>query len=249
MAPVFTTGSIQKDSPSNHRMSQMADFSGLLSTLSDELRQPLSIAIQLSQLLQRQYSGSLSPKQMALVENILEQNRYVLNRVDTCLQVAQLETTQSPLFVSHIDLKQVLPDIVTNVQTMLEDQAVVFNLTWEMEQTDVMCDRNHLYQLLMEVLHQITQAVSIASAYNLRIVGHSKSWSLRILLPATYPIEHLRRLKTSQIDDQLHDSPICTLEIAVIRALLSTLEGSILVQDDKSEKFVQLTLPRTLCNH
>lgn len=249
MAPVFATSSIQKDIPSNHRMSQMADFSSLLSTLSDELRQPLSIAIQSSQLLQRQYSGSLSPKQMALVESILEQNRYVLNRVDTCLQVAQLETAQSPLFLSPIDLKQVIPEIVTNVQTMLEDNTVVFDLTWEIEQTDVMCDLNHLYQLLTEVLHQITQAVSIASAYTLKIVGHSKSWCLRILLPATYPIENLRWLQTPQIDDQRHSSPICTLEIAVIRALLSTLEGSLLVQNDTSERFVQLTLPRTLCSH
>ena len=249
MAPFFATGSIQKDSPSDYRMSQMADFSGLLSTLSDELRQPLSIAIQSSQLLQRQYSGSLSPKQMALVENILEQNRYVLNRVDTCLQVAQLETTQNPLFLSPIDLKQVIPDVLTNVRTMSEDQTVVFNLTWEMEQTDVICDRNHLYQLLTKVLHQITQAVSIASAYKLKIVDHSKSWCLRILLPATYPIENLRWLQTPQRDDKQYNSPICTLEVAVIRALLSTLEGSLLVQDDTSERFVQLTLPRTLCSH
>ncbi len=247
MAPVFATASIEKDSSSSQKALHMADLSGLLSILSDELRQPLSIAIQLSQLLQRQYSGSLSPKQMALVENILEQNRYLLNRVDTCLQVAQLETTQSPLFLSHIALKQLLPDIVTNVQTMLEEQAVVFNLTWEMEQTDVICERNHLYQLLTKVLHQITQPVSIANAYTARVVGHSKSWSLCILLPATYPIEHLCLLQTLQIDSQLHDSHSFTLELAAIRALLTTLEGSILVQGDESERFVQLTLPRTIC--
>ena len=58
MAPVFTTASIGKDSSSSQKAFQMADLSNLLSTLSDELRQPLSIAIQLSQLLQHQYSGS-----------------------------------------------------------------------------------------------------------------------------------------------------------------------------------------------
>ncbi len=241
MASVLATSSIEKESPSDDRTLQQADLSGLLSTLSDELRQPLSIAIQLSQLLQRQYSGSLSPKQMALVETILQQNKYLLNRVDTCLQVAQLETTKQSLFLSPIDLKQLLPEVVSKVRSKLESQSNLFFINWRMERMDVVCDRNYLDQLLTKLLLQIPQLSP--GTYPLMVLEQTHSWSLRILLPAAYPIDQLPLLEISETDNP------CTLELAAIKALLTTLAGSILVQADGSARFVQLTLPKTLCIH
>lgn len=224
----------------------MDNIAALLSTLSHELRHPVSMAIQLSQLLQQEYCGELAPQQAAIVERILQQNRYLLARLDTCLEIAQLETGQLGLFPVCINLEQLLPGILLQVKSSAFNGVPTFILTWEIEDTKVVCDRVHLHQFLASFLHQVVKPMP-SGTFNLKITDLPCHWSLSILLPAKYPQQQLTFFQDFQASgltlQHLANGP--ALELALVNALARKMDGTIQFQHGAEQSdSIQVTLPK-----
>lgn len=90
--------------------------SDFLSNTSHELRTPLNAVIGFSEVLQDQLSGSLNPKQLEYISDILENGRYLLNLINTILDLAMVESGRTELLYSRISVSDILKSCLSKHQ-------------------------------------------------------------------------------------------------------------------------------------
>ncbi|AKB85212.1 PAS domain-containing sensor histidine kinase [Methanococcoides methylutens] len=89
--------------------------SELLSTMSHEMRTPLTIIIGYSDLLDMQEIGTLNQKQASCVENVLESSHHLLSLINDTLDLSKAEAHKMELNIEEF----FIPDVIDDVKTAL----------------------------------------------------------------------------------------------------------------------------------
>ncbi len=98
--------------------------SEFLTTVTHELRTPLSSIIGYSEMLEGEYGGPLSEKQTKYTHNILSSSQHLLSLVDDLLDVASMDTGNITISPTIVDLAPIIEDLKTAFTKMASDKQV-----------------------------------------------------------------------------------------------------------------------------
>jgi two-component system sensor histidine kinase/response regulator len=128
--------------------------SEFLGNMSHELRTPLNAIIGFSEMLQKQYYGPLTGKQLEYVTDIAESAEYLYSLINDMLDLTKIEAGKMEQVLSPVYLKGPLEYSLV----MIREQATKHNLrlelllTPEIEELTLMADERKLKQILFNLL-------------------------------------------------------------------------------------------------
>lgn len=123
-----------------------------LATMSHELRTPLNAILGLSQILQQQIFGSLTPKQAEYVSHIHSSGEHLLLLINDILDLAKVDAGRETLTLAAV----ILPDLCRYCLTLVQEQAFDrgLQLTCDIAPEIDLCfaDERRLKQMLLNLL-------------------------------------------------------------------------------------------------
>lgn len=126
--------------------------SEFLATMSHELRTPLNAILGLSQILQREIFGALTPKQLEYINHIHSSGEHLLMLINDILDLAKVESGRETL----IPTKIMIPDLCKYCLSLVHEQAFqkALSLNYEIDANAQFCiaDERRLKQMLLNLL-------------------------------------------------------------------------------------------------
>ena len=125
--------------------------SAFLASMSHELRTPLNSIAGFTELLARQTTGPLTPKQERFIRNIQMSSEHLLVLINDILDLTKIEGGNTSLNGSNIDLKPAVEEVLTAVRPLMEMKKLLFQSEIEAGLT-VWADRVRLKQIIFNLL-------------------------------------------------------------------------------------------------
>lgn len=207
--------------------------SEFLATMSHELRTPLNAILGLSQILQQEIFGSLSPKQLDYINHIHSSGEHLLMLINDILDLAKVESGRETLSLTSL----IVPDLCNYCLALVRQQASEqgLQLLSEIDPVVQICiaDERRLKQMLLNLLSnaiKFTPSGTVTLAVKKELAGISFSVTDTGI---GIPHEKLSLLfqPFSQLDSQLSRRyPGTGLGLALSRKLAHLHGGDITVQ-------------------
>ena len=119
-----------------------------LSTVTHELRTPMSVILGYSQLIVEGALGEPGDMICHASNKVLEQANHLLRLINTILDITQMEGADAHIDHSPVDLKMLLSEAATNIASHLEGKSVVLQCDFDRDLPTVLSDRERLKQIL-----------------------------------------------------------------------------------------------------
>ncbi|PZV14604.1 MAG: hypothetical protein DCF22_08660 [Leptolyngbya sp.] len=203
-----------------------------LATMSHELRTPLNAVLGLSQILQREIFGSLSPKQLEYINHIHNSGEHLLTLINDILDLAKVEAGRETLIPTVLAAH----DLCHYCLTMVQEQATLqgLQLISQLDDDAKFCtaDERRLKQMLLNLL---SNAVKFTPAGTVSLIVHKQPQGISFTVADTgigIPADKLNLLfqPFSQLDSQLTRNYAGTgLGLALTRKLARLHGGDISV--------------------
>lgn len=126
--------------------------SQFVANMSHELRTPLNAIIGFAQVLQKQYYGPLTEKQLGYVNYILSSGHYLLDLINDILDLSKIEAGKMDLDLSTFSLKQVLENGLLMVKEKALKHRLELSLEVDPEISAVTADEKKLKQIVYNLL-------------------------------------------------------------------------------------------------
>ncbi len=126
--------------------------SEFLATMSHELRTPLNAILGLSQILQQEIFGSLSPKQLDYINHIHSSGEHLLMLINDILDLAKVEAGRETLNLTKLVVSDLCKYCLALVQQQANEQGL--QLLSEIDPAAQVCiaDERRLKQMLLNLL-------------------------------------------------------------------------------------------------
>ncbi|NJL02948.1 MAG: GAF domain-containing sensor histidine kinase [Spirulinaceae cyanobacterium SM2_1_0] len=126
--------------------------SELLSTMSHELRAPLTGILGFARMLHEQIYGKLNEKQMQYVGAIASSGEYLRSLIDDLLDLSRIEAQREEIYPEPLVLEEVCLAVLGMVQSQAELKGLDLCLDLAPEVTTCKADRRRLQQILINLL-------------------------------------------------------------------------------------------------
>ena len=124
---------------------------GFLAGLSHELRGPLGVILNASEILRDELMGPLTEQQKEMMTMVLSNGEHLLELLNDVLDYARVEAGKVAPQKTRIAVAEIIRELskVVQVQAQAKKQKVTVNIDFE---GDILCDRRHFRQVLINLL-------------------------------------------------------------------------------------------------
>jgi len=126
--------------------------SNFLTNMSHELRTPLNAVIGFSQLLEREYSGPVNPKQKELLRDIRESGEHLHELISDILDFSKIEAGKYTPNFSYVDIASQIDSSIKLVGGRAHDADVQISVELPAEMTPLKADERIFRQMLINLL-------------------------------------------------------------------------------------------------
>lgn len=129
----------------------------LISQLTQEMRNPLTTIIGMSNMLSREVYGSLTPKQREYASIIRNSSQLLLKAANEAIELSALDACMQPLQPVSVDVDMIGQKVRQALLPVIETRAQEVMLTVEPGSRLWTLDRNILHQMLYHLIFSILQ--------------------------------------------------------------------------------------------
>ena len=122
-----------------------------VSCLTHDLRTPLVAANRMLDLMAKEAFGSVSPEQEEAIANIVSSNDNMLEMLNTLLETHHYELGQKALSFIPIDIKQLIKDVVRELQPLAEEKGIDLDTNIE-DASEIKGDRLELRRVITNLV-------------------------------------------------------------------------------------------------
>ncbi len=125
--------------------------SQFLATMSHELRTPMNSIIGFSQLLLRRQS-SLTPKQIDMMQRILNNGKNLLILIDEILDLSKIEAGRLDLKIEAFDLVNLVSSTIEELRCLADEKKLALQVNIDLQNPNTTNDSFRLRQILVNLL-------------------------------------------------------------------------------------------------
>lgn len=207
--------------------------SQFLATMSHELRTPMNSIIGFSQLLLRRQS-SLTPKQVDMMERILNNGKNLLVLIDEILDLSKIEAGRLDLKIEAFDLVNLVNSTIEELRCLADEKRLALQVNIDIKNPNAINDSFRLRQILVNLLSnaikftdQGTVEVKVKEAESDQLVFIVKDTGIGI---SPDDLEHIFE-EFHQVDQSLTKKyPGTGLGLAISKSLVKLMNGNITVE-------------------
>jgi len=140
-------------SRANQRLSHMATLKDqFLANMSHELRTPLNAVLGLSEALQEEVYGPITPKQRESLQTIFQSGEHLLDLINDILDLSKIEADKMELHLENISIKEICNQVIPLVksQANAKEQRLHFSCLGNVDIIQV--DPRRMKQILINLL-------------------------------------------------------------------------------------------------
>ncbi|WP_445768260.1 ATP-binding protein [Rheinheimera sp.] len=204
-----------------------------ISTVSFELRTPISAITGAIGLLMSGAGGNVSAAQLRILQLAKSNGQQLLTLLNDLLQIEHIasDTLALQLQLQPVTLYLLLQQCVKQCHLLHPDAALQLSCDDDLQQAQVLADDNKLQQVINHLLHNAVRFSTSDAAIQLSLSRHGNQ--LRIMVQDhgcgvddnNVPLLFSRYRQTDNLDNPLHNST--GLGLAVSRSLISQMHGNI----------------------
>lgn len=207
--------------------------SQFLATMSHELRTPMNSIIGFSQLLLRR-QGSLEPKQIDMMQRILNNGKNLLVLIDEILDLSKIEAGRLDLKIEAFDLVALITSTIEELRCLADEKKLVLQVNIDLKNPNTINDSIRLRQILVNLLsnaikftEQGTVEVKVQEAEPDQLIFTVKDTGIGI---APDDLKHIFE-EFHQVDQSLTKKyPGTGLGLAISKSLVKLMNGDITVE-------------------
>lgn len=224
--------------------------SQFLATMSHELRTPMNSIIGFSQLLLRRQS-SLTPKQIDMMQRILNNGKNLLTLIDEILDLSKIEAGRLDLKIETFDLVTLVNSTIEELRCLADEKKISLQVNINLKNPNTINDSFRLRQILVNLLsnaikftEQGTVEVKVNEAEPDQIIFLVKDTGIGI---APDDLKHIFE-EFHQVDQSLTKKyPGTGLGLAITKSLVKLMKGNISVESQLGQgSTFRLELSRTV---
>ena len=126
--------------------------SQFIATMSHELRTPMNAIIGFSQLLLRQRSFSLVPKQEEMVERILNNGQHLLQLINDILDLSKIDAERLELKPGNFDLITLVEATIEELRSLAQQKHLILEFHRQIASFPIFNDCSRLRQILVNLI-------------------------------------------------------------------------------------------------
>lgn len=126
--------------------------SEFLATMSHELRTPLNAVLGLSQILQREIFGNLTPKQLEYINHIHSSGEHLLMLINDILDLAKVESGRESVHPSRLSIHEICHNCLALVREQAIEQGLQLRSAIDPNAQYCFADERRLKQMLLNLL-------------------------------------------------------------------------------------------------
>jgi signal transduction histidine kinase len=145
---------IQRSLEERNQALQAADRikTEFLTNVSYELRSPLTSIIGITEILQREYFGTLNDKQREHLYNIASASKYLMNLINDILDLASIEAGYIKLDTSQFSIQNLISTLVPQIKLRTAEQQINFIVECDEEVGYMIGDANRIKQVIQKLI-------------------------------------------------------------------------------------------------
>ena len=225
--------------------------SEFMSTASHELKIPMTSIKGYAKLLQMGAAGPLSDKQADFLEiistNVDRMNLLVSNLLD----VSRIESGRIRLEVTHVQMEQVIGDVLSSVQNQVEKKNLTLQLEIAPDLPEIQADKNRMIQIMTNLISNACKYTPAAGQITVSAVPYQgEIEGIEVIVADTgYGISELDQAQLftnffRSNDENIRTEPGTGLGLSITKRLIESHGGRLNVQSElgQGSSFV-FTLP------
>ncbi|MBU1318779.1 MAG: response regulator [candidate division Zixibacteria bacterium] len=210
--------------------------SEFLSTASHELRTPLTIIGQFAGILRDGIAGQLTGDQLECVNTILGNTDRLGALINDVLDLQKIRSGRIRVFRNRCDIGELLHNCARDFQPAIALKSQSLEVDLSPELSPVLCDRNKITQVLVNLIGNATKYTPLGGRITLR--AHSEDGSVKISVSDDgpgIPEEHRDRIFDQFIQIEERNGPGCGgsgLGLTIAKSIVELHDGSIAVEGE-----------------
>ncbi len=134
-----------------------------LSTMSQEIRQPIDTILRLTEQLQEQQYGTLNSQQVDNLEKIERNGTHLLSLINNTLKLANIESGQLKLDLDLIEIEDICKACLLAVKSKADQKNIKSILNVESPIPGISIDERHIRQIIINLLNNAVKFTSVGS--------------------------------------------------------------------------------------
>ncbi|HKI54856.1 MAG TPA: ATP-binding protein [Anaerolineales bacterium] len=157
----------------------------VVTSISQELRQPMSSIVGYTDLLLGESVGILGALQRKFVERIKSSTERIDNLINDLIQVTTLETELNTLKPEPVDLNLIIDNAMSYTSSQVREKNITMHLDLPKDITSIHADREALQQILIHLLQNAGAASPNEGTVRLRVQKRDEEGKEYVLLQVT----------------------------------------------------------------
>lgn len=142
---------------------------GLISQLTQDLRNPLTAITGMASMLSREIYGPLTTKQQEYAKIVLDSSQNLLGLVDEIIELGSIQEAYQQLSFAPVDIEMLAQQSLQPLEKLTEQQDLKLNLTVEPGSRIWVLDKQVVKQLLYHLVFSIVQLSTTGSTVRVHI--------------------------------------------------------------------------------
>ena len=221
-----------------------------ISTLSHEIRTPLTSIKGFSQTMLGAWDKIDDEKKKEFLKIILEQSQRLINLVENVLNVAKLDSNNSGVILSKVDILALVKNCVNIVQINNKDFS--FLIKEPKNNLFSLCDQDKTQQIVLNILDNAVKYSKNSSKVDLKLENKG---DFNLIFIKNYG-SYLEKEEQEKIFEKFYrvDSYIKSstqgsgLGLYIAKNLAEKMQGDILVNSSKEENFCEMIVKLPIYN-
>ncbi len=159
-----------------------AEQAEVVTSISQELRQPMSSIVGYTDLLLGESVGILGALQRKFVERIRSSTERIGNLVEDLIQVTALETGLNDLKPEAVDLNLIIDNAMSYTSSQVREKNISLHLDLPKNMSPIHADREALQQILIHLLQNAGAASPVEGTVHLRVQTRSEQGNDYVLI-------------------------------------------------------------------
>lgn len=221
-----------------------------ISTLSHEIRTPLTSIKGFSQTMLGAWDKIDDEKKKEFLKIILEQSQRLINLVENVLNVAKLDSNNSGVILSKVDILALVKNCVNIVQINNKDFS--FLIKEPKNNLFSLCDQDKTQQIVLNILDNAVKYSKNSSKVDLKLENKGDFNLISIKNYGSYlEKEEQEKIfeKFYRVDSYIKSSTQGSgLGLYIAKNLAEKMQGDILVNSSKEENFCEMIVKLPIYN-
>ncbi len=144
-----------------------------LASMSHELRTPLTGVLGLSEALQKNVYGELTPRQMHALKSIEESGRHLLSLINDILDLSKIEAGKVELEIRPVSLAGVCNESMLFIRQSAQKKSLKVSTSFASDVSQILADERRLKQILVNLLSNAVKFTPEGGSIGLEMCGHA----------------------------------------------------------------------------